>query len=93
MLTCMSEPVTRADILQLCACLDRFSLAVRESGLNTLNVGDCLEDWELVEADYQGPGFGQVSHHWLEEGPPPTPPQLPPLLLLSCLSLPASLLL
>lgn len=72
-LICMSEPVSRSDIQQLIASLDRLTIAVRESGLG---VKDVLEDWELIEADYQGPGFGQVQNHWLEEGPPETPPHL-----------------
>ena len=71
--TCMSDPVTREDIQQLCASLDRLSLAVRESGLSQ---GNLLEGWEVVEPLYQGPGLGSVLHHRLEEGPPETPEQI-----------------
>eukprot|EP00435_Cladocopium_sp_Y103_P018082 s4606_g4.t1 len=57
----------------LISALERLTLAVREGGLG---VGGGLEDWELVEEDYKGPGFGAVLNFRLEEGPPATPSQL-----------------
>ena len=69
----MSEPVTRQDVLQLISSLERLTLAVRGSGLGV--VGG-LEDWELAEADYQGPGYGAVRNFEVESGPPDTPASL-----------------
>ena len=61
------------DVLQLISSLERLTLAVRGSGLGV--VGG-LEDWELVEADYQGPGYGAVRNFEVESGPPDTPASL-----------------
>lgn len=35
-----------------------------------------FEDWELVESDYEGPGYGAVQRFELESGPPDTPSPL-----------------